>query len=137
MYEDYIETLKPNPFFNLKQYKENDLYSEGDIEDLIVEMIAKNEPEDYSKAICQNFSWSTYYHLTHIRKNILNWYPFDKTSENSGGDDRCKMGEMKNHHLITQTADIIMQICLSFSPLRKEIGQSIKNTSSWLLESFR
>lgn len=81
MYEDYIETLKPKPFFNLKWYKENDLYSEGDIEDLIVEMIAQNEPEDYSKAICQNFSWSTYYHLTHIRKNILNWYPFEKTAD--------------------------------------------------------
>ena len=44
---------------------------------------------------------------------------------------------MKNHYLLTQIADIIMQIYLSFSPLRKEIGQSIKNTSSWLLESFR
>lgn len=44
---------------------------------------------------------------------------------------------MKNHYLITQIADIIMQIYLSFSPLRKAIGQSIKNTSSWLLESFR
>ena len=44
---------------------------------------------------------------------------------------------MKNHYLITQIADIIMQIYLSFSPLRKEIKQSIKNTSSRLLESFR
>ncbi len=44
---------------------------------------------------------------------------------------------MKNHYLITQIADIIMQIYLSYSPIRKEIGQSIKNTSSWLLESFR
>lgn len=44
---------------------------------------------------------------------------------------------MKNHYLITQIADIIMQIYLSYSPLKKEIGQSIKNTSSRLLESFR
>ena len=44
---------------------------------------------------------------------------------------------MKNHYLITQIADMIMQIYLSYSPIRKEIGQSIKNTSSWLLESFR
>ncbi len=44
---------------------------------------------------------------------------------------------MKNHYLITQIADIVMQIYLSFSPLRKEIGQTIKNTSSRLLESFR
>jgi len=44
---------------------------------------------------------------------------------------------MKNHYLITQIADIIMQIYLSFSPLRKTIRQSKKNTSSRLLESFR
>lgn len=43
---------------------------------------------------------------------------------------------MKNHYLLTQVADIIMQIYLAWNPLRKEIKQSIKNTSSRLLESF-
>ncbi len=44
---------------------------------------------------------------------------------------------MKNHYLLTQVADIIMQLYLAWNPLRKEIQQSIKSTSSWLLESFR
>lgn len=44
---------------------------------------------------------------------------------------------MKNHYLLTQIADIIMQIYLAWNPLVREICQSIKNTSSWLLESFR
>lgn len=44
---------------------------------------------------------------------------------------------MKNHYLLTQIADIIMQIYLAWNPLRKEISQTIKNTSSRLLESFR
>ena len=44
---------------------------------------------------------------------------------------------MKNHYLLTQVADIIMQIYLAWNPLRREIKQSIKNTSSRLLESFR
>ena len=44
---------------------------------------------------------------------------------------------MKNHYLITQIADIIMQLYLSWSPYVKQIKQSIKNTSSRLLESFR
>lgn len=44
---------------------------------------------------------------------------------------------MKNHYLLTQIADIIMQIYLAWNPLLKEIKQSIKNTSSTLLESFR
>lgn len=44
---------------------------------------------------------------------------------------------MKNHYLLTQIADIIMQIYLAWHPLIRKIGQSIKNTSSRLLESFR
>lgn len=44
---------------------------------------------------------------------------------------------MKNHYLITQIADIVMQLYLAWSPLVNKISQTIKNTSSNLLESFR
>lgn len=44
---------------------------------------------------------------------------------------------MKNHYLFTQISDILMQLYLAWNPLIDEIGQSIKNTSSRLLESFR
>ena len=44
---------------------------------------------------------------------------------------------MKNHYLLTQIADLVMQIYLAWTPLEKELRQSIKSTSSRLLESFR
>lgn len=44
---------------------------------------------------------------------------------------------MKNHYLLTQIADIILQLYLAWNPLLRRIGQSKKNTSSRLLESFR
>ena len=44
---------------------------------------------------------------------------------------------MKNHYLLTQISDILMQLYLAWNPFIKELGQSIKNTSSGLLESFR
>ena len=44
---------------------------------------------------------------------------------------------MKNHYLLTQIADLVMQIYLAWTPLRKKTVQSIKSTSSRLLESFR
>ena len=44
---------------------------------------------------------------------------------------------MKNHYLITQIADILMQLYLAWNPYVKELKQTIKNTSSKLLESFR
>ena len=81
MFEKYIEILKPKPAFNLKWYKGDDKYSEGDIENFVLDLIAKNEPENYSKVIYENFNWSVYYHLTNVRQNILNWYPFKEESE--------------------------------------------------------
>lgn len=44
---------------------------------------------------------------------------------------------MKNHYLLTQISDILMQLYLAWNPYIKELKQSIKNTSSGLLESFR
>ena len=44
---------------------------------------------------------------------------------------------MKNHYLFTQISDILMQLYLAWNPFITELGQSIKNTSSGLLESFR
>lgn len=73
---EWMKGHEPKPKFNLQWYQGEDLYSEGDIEDRIIDLIASNEPEDYTQAIYDNYSWSTYYHLTHLRKNILNWYSF-------------------------------------------------------------
>lgn len=81
MYEELMKTLNPKPKFNLTWYQNEDLYSEGDVEDQIIQLIAENEPEHYTDAIYDNFSWSSYYHLTHLRKNILNWYDFEKDSD--------------------------------------------------------
>lgn len=44
---------------------------------------------------------------------------------------------MKNHYLLTQIADLVMQVYLAWTPLEKQLRQSIKSTSSRLLESFR
>lgn len=71
----------PKPTLNLEWYKGQDLYSEGDVEELLIKIIMEHEPEDYSDAIYNNFCWSTYYHLTHLRQNIVNWYPFHKDAE--------------------------------------------------------
>lgn len=44
---------------------------------------------------------------------------------------------MKNHYLFTQISDVLMQLYLAWNPYIKELKQTIKNTSSGLLESFR
>ncbi len=72
--------LDIRPQFNLKWYKNEDLYSEGAVEDKIIDIIIENEPEKYTKAICEQPGWSTFYHLTHLRRNILDWYDFREGS---------------------------------------------------------
>ncbi len=44
---------------------------------------------------------------------------------------------MKNHYLLTQITDILMQLYLAGTKVIKELKQTIKNTSSRLLETFR
>ena len=44
---------------------------------------------------------------------------------------------MKCHYLLTQVADLLVQLYLHWSPMVKRMGQGIKDTSSRLLESFR
>lgn len=63
---------------NLKWYKDDDRYSDGDVEEDIVRYIAQNRPEDYEKVIYENLDWVVYYHLSNVRRNLLNWYPFKK-----------------------------------------------------------
>jgi len=63
---------------NLQFYKGNDLYSDGDVENFILDIVKSGKnldsiPED-------QLSWPVFYHLSPLRANILNWYPFNKNS---------------------------------------------------------
>lgn len=46
----------PQPVFNTKWYSGSDSYSDGDVEETILKIIAQNNSTDYSEAITRNFS---------------------------------------------------------------------------------
>ena len=52
------------------------------------------------------------------------------------GRGRWKI-ENEGFNMLTQISDILMQLYLAWNPYVKELKQTIKNTSSELLESFR
>lgn len=81
MNEKDMKQFDIKPKFNLQWYHGEDKYSDGDIEDTIIDIIKENEPEDYSGAIFHNNVWPVYYHLTNLRKNILNWYSFKEDAD--------------------------------------------------------
>lgn len=64
---------------NYDFYKGQDLYSDGNIENEIIEYAKKYK--DMDKVFEKDIRWPVFYHLTPIRKNILNWYPFKEDSE--------------------------------------------------------
>lgn len=70
---------------NLKYYKGNDFYSDGEIENVILDIVKNND--DYTDILHSTDSWAVLYHLTPVRKNLLEWYNFgnDKTLLEIGG----------------------------------------------------
>jgi len=59
---------------NLEFYTGTDFYSDGDIEDELLEIV--KQTDDYSDILANDNRWPILYHLSPIRQNIINWYPF-------------------------------------------------------------
>ena len=62
---------------NLDYYEGSDIYSDGMIEDQILEIVKTIPKEDYHLVIEERSDWSILYHLSEIRENIVNWIDFD------------------------------------------------------------
>ena len=66
--------------FNLDFYKGSDLYSDGSIEKEILDYTEKYDESNFDQIFENDIRWPVFYHLTEIRKNIINWYPIEKTA---------------------------------------------------------
>lgn len=65
-------------YLDYKHYPGEDRYSDGIIEDEILNIVQNNSEEQFSKIIQDSLSWPVLYHLSNQRTNILSWYPFQK-----------------------------------------------------------
>lgn len=63
---------------NLDYYKGDDLYSDGDIENDILEIVKLHT--DFTDILHQDDRWAIMYHLTPVRRNLLEWYAFDENA---------------------------------------------------------
>lgn len=57
-------------------YPGKDLYSDGAVEDHILELVENCREAEYPQVIAREKDWAVMYHLAHERENILSWYPF-------------------------------------------------------------
>lgn len=56
-------------------YTGEDKYSDGSIEDEMLELAKAHGGEDYNRIIAEKSSWPILYHFSHVRKNIVEWLP--------------------------------------------------------------
>lgn len=61
---------------NLNFYSGHDAYSDGEIEQELLQIVSNND--SFDTVLAQDSRWPILYHLSPIRHNILNWYPFKK-----------------------------------------------------------
>lgn len=64
---------------DLEFYKQDDKYSDGDeTENRLLEIVSQYDESEYPEIIQKEGSWPVLYHLSQIRENIINWYPFQE-----------------------------------------------------------
>ncbi len=60
---------------NYQFYQGADQYSDGSIEDELLQMV--KEETDIEKLLREDNRWPVLYHLSPVRQNIVDWYPFE------------------------------------------------------------
>ena len=59
-------------------YPGRDLYSDGPVEEELLEIAKNYKEEELNQVIAKKNSWPILYHFSHIRQNILEWLPITK-----------------------------------------------------------
>lgn len=71
---EYIGRVK----INYRSYTGSDLYSDGSVEDELLNIVRTYREDAFSKIIAEKQSWPILYHLSHIRNNLVDWLPISK-----------------------------------------------------------
>lgn len=62
-------------------YSGEDIYTDGEIEEAILEVAKHNAEVEYPRIIEEKGSWPFLYHLSPIRENIIEWFPMTKDTK--------------------------------------------------------
>lgn len=63
------------------KYPGQDFYSDGAIEDELLETVKDHEENEFVGIIKERNSWPFLYHLSYLRENIVDWVPMDKNAK--------------------------------------------------------
>ncbi|MCR4584250.1 MAG: class I SAM-dependent methyltransferase, partial [Lachnospiraceae bacterium] len=62
---------------DLSMYSGRDLYSDGDVEDELIQIVKDNDEASFRDIIEKNTKWPILYHLSVQRGNIVEWLPLE------------------------------------------------------------
>ena len=114
---------------NLNFYKGNDIYSDGDIEDEFLTIVRENE--DFTRIVANDNRWPLLYHFSPERRNLLEWYPFNKNASLLEIGAGCgaltglfckKVNKVKAVELSKRRAEIIAQRYKNINNLEIIVG---------------
>ena len=60
---------------NLDCYDGEDLYSDGDVEEELLDIVKHNSADRFPALIRERAKWPILYHLSEQRENIIDWFP--------------------------------------------------------------
>ena len=64
-----------NVTLDYEYYPGEDLYSDGPVEEELLEIAKNYQEKELNQLIYERNSWPVLYHFSHIRQNILEWLP--------------------------------------------------------------
>ncbi len=64
---------------NLSHYAGEDIYSDGSVEDELLDIVRTYSVMEYPSIIEEKASWPILYHLSEQRENIVDWLPIDRS----------------------------------------------------------
>ena len=67
-----------NVILDLFWYSGKDMYSDGPVEDELLEIARNTREENLNAVIAERKDWSVMYHFSEIRQNIISWMPIEK-----------------------------------------------------------
>ena len=64
-----------------RYYPGVDLYSDGQVEDELLDIAKNYSRSEFNKIIDSREKWPLLYHFSHIRENIVSWLPINKNDK--------------------------------------------------------
>lgn len=63
------------------KYSGQDFYSDGDVEDELLQIVRDLSSVEYERVIGEKKNWPVLYHLSPLRENIVEWIPMNKNAK--------------------------------------------------------